>query len=153
MKIKILVVLLLVVIACLLWLTITLSWELSSQGSTTPKTKTEAYMHTVFRNINSYAKEHNDIPKSLADLPEDKNRPNRTIDSWGNPLIYQIDNENNIIVLKSYGEDGVVGGSCENADFYISYYYMKEDGSFWAGDERWLFDAKIKQYSISIEKQ
>ncbi|MGC4004471.1 MAG: type II secretion system protein GspG [Pirellulales bacterium] len=55
------------------------------------------------------------LPASPDELPNESNRDCSLDDGWGRPLIW---NSNGIdtISLKSYGKDGLPGGTGENAD-------------------------------------
>ena len=50
----------------------------------------------------------------LSSLPKELNKDNSIMDGWGNPIEMHVDGSS--ITLKSYGEDGRLGGSGRSAD-------------------------------------
>lgn len=55
----------------------------------------------------------------LSSLPKDLNKDNSIMDGWGNPIEMHVDGSS--ITLKSYGEDGRLGGADRSADIEYSF--------------------------------
>jgi Type II secretion system (T2SS), protein G len=88
-----------------------------------------------------YAHQNNRLPVDLAAIPELPGYDNSTSDAWGRPLHYEI-NENNTVTLKSYGQDGLPGGSGQNADIVLSFATHRPDGGWSDQLVNWLEELK-----------
>ncbi len=80
-----------------------------------PRSLTVTRMHVVKRRVLQYAHSHNELPKSLSQLPKMQGYDNSVQDSWNHELVYEVDSVGNV-TLKSYGKDGISGGNGDNAD-------------------------------------
>lgn len=108
----------------------------------TPHDRTFGAMLVTFERIGRYAKHHGHLPGSLAELPEPERGESREIDAWGRALHYEVD-KNGIVSLTSFGRDGTPGGILWNADFTMSYYSKRPDGSLWAGEDAWIIYGRV----------
>lgn len=70
--------------------------------------------------IEMYYRRNKQLPADLSALPVGENDANGTIDSWNRPLRYTIDSDD-AFTLSSLGEDGVPGGTGDNADVIRKY--------------------------------
>ena len=107
------------------------------RGAITPT----AIGETHYR-IYIFASKNQRLPTDLLELNERPGYANRTTDLWGRELIYQVD-INGIITLGSYGQDGKLGGSGEDADILRRYRSKDESGRFIAGDDLWVATGEI----------
>jgi hypothetical protein len=70
--------------------------------------------------VERYRQKAGALPADLADLDIVKNQEisvnekGQPKDAWGNPFAYQIDGENYVVI--SYGQDGMPGGTGDDAD-------------------------------------
>ena len=92
--------------------------------------------------IHIFAATHGRLPAGLDELKERNGYVNRTDDLWGRKLIYEIDAQG-IITLGSYGRDGTIGGSGEDADILHRYRSLDESGQFIADDNLWVIHGEI----------
>jgi hypothetical protein len=101
-------------------------------------------MSATFTRIGMYAKLHGSLPSSLEGLPEYDGPFNERepIDGWNRPLQYRVDGDG-VITLTSFGKDGKPGGWGFNADYSMSYYSRRKDGSLWAGQEAWVVNGRV----------
>ena len=92
--------------------------KVSSVGS--PESVTSASMHMIKRRILKYVNIYNVIPGGLSDLPTIGGFSNRIKDGWGREIILKIDYDDlaygDLVLLISYGKDGVEGGGGDDAD-------------------------------------
>jgi hypothetical protein len=109
----------------------------------TPEEMTRTSIIETFVRIDLYAKQNRCPPPSLDVLPRREGYVNRTIDGWNRPLQYHIGTDG-LITLVSFGRDGKIGGSGEDADISQSYYSRRKDGTLWVGAELWIAEAQVK---------
>src|SRR5260370_849109 len=92
----------------------------------TPRDETFGAMLATFQRIGRYARDHGQLPASLAELPKPERHEQREFDPWGRVLHYEVD-RNGIVSLTSFGRDGKPGGRLWNADFTMRYYSRRPD--------------------------
>src|ERR1700683_5505133 len=78
-----------------------------------------AMMETAVR-IAMYYQQNKHLSPDLSVLPVREDHLNRTTDGWNRPLRYTIDS-GDTFTLSSLGEDGVPGGTGDNADVICKY--------------------------------
>lgn len=100
-----------------------------------------AISETHYR-IYLYAAENNRLPNDLSELAERVGYTNRTDDLWGRELIYRV-HDDGVITLGSYGRDGKIGGSGDDADIIRRYRSLDATGEFIAGDDLWVATGEI----------
>jgi Type II secretion system (T2SS), protein G len=110
-----------------------------------PEETTRCNMIDTFARIREYMVKHRDYPKDLSGLPSVDDHSDETIDGWGRPLIYSVD-QSGVISLKSLGRDGKSGGK-KKADVDIRRRYLTKnrDGTLNVDDEYWLVTKAIDQ--------
>ena len=59
------------------------------------------------------------LPSSLLDLPKVEGKDNSTKDGWGREMLYLTNG--NVVLLRSYGCDGKVGGVGKDTDLEIKF--------------------------------
>jgi hypothetical protein len=82
--------------------------------------------------ILDYAHEHGRLPTELSTLPPLALKPEADHyleDAWHRKLIYEVDSSG-IVTLKSFGKDGVPGGTDEDADILVKFPSRHSDGSW-----------------------
>ena len=107
-----------------------------------PIAKTPLAISETRYRIYLFAKLNGELPKRLVELPERSGYANTTVDFWGRELIYKID-KTGTMTLGSYGRDGKIGGTGEDADILHRYKSRDETGRFIAGDEMWVVEGGI----------
>ncbi|HSY43112.1 MAG TPA: type II secretion system protein GspG [Candidatus Acidoferrum sp.] len=96
-------------------------WSISYFESTaTQQEMTTTAMVVDEERIFSYIREHRNLPQSLSELPQPDGKIDGTIDGWGRPITYKVE-ENDIVTLVSFGADGKPGGSGDAADIHLSF--------------------------------
>jgi hypothetical protein len=106
-----------------------------------PVNMTHTAIDETFARINIYARTDGAVPTSLDALP--KGYVIRTVDGWGRPLQYRVQ-QDGIITVTSYGRDGVPGGIDDDADISVSYRTRYSDGNLWVGADRWIVEARVR---------
>ena len=110
---------------------------------TAPKeAATRTTMWVVKRRILLYARQNNQLPVDLAVIPVLPAYDDSISDAWGRPLHYQINENNTVVTLKSYGQDGLQGGSGQNADIVLSFATHRPDGGWSDQLVNWLEEPK-----------
>jgi hypothetical protein len=107
-----------------------------------PRDMTITAVVETFVRINLYAQTNRSIPLSLDVLPKREGYANRTVDGWGQPLLYTV-GADGVITLTSFGADGKPGGEGLDADISESYRCRRADGSLWVGSSMWIVEAKL----------
>jgi hypothetical protein len=69
--------------------------------------------------VQMYVQQNGRLPNDLSVIPTRDGYANRVTDGWNRPLLYSV--EGNIFHLKSFGRDGVTGGTGDDADIVESY--------------------------------
>ena len=77
-------------------------------------------MHSLMYRAAIYLEVHDSIPENLSELPKRKNKDNGIRDFWFRK-IKLIEQKDGLIVLRSYGRNGKVGGKGGNADITLSF--------------------------------
>jgi hypothetical protein len=85
-----------------------------------PRGVTWSRMWLTKRRILQYALSHNQLPRSLSDLPIMPGYDNSVDDEWGRPITYEV-SPSGVVTLTSLGRDGKVGGSGEDADMIATF--------------------------------
>lgn len=80
-----------------------------------PRSLTATRMHVTKSRILHYGHLHNRLPATLAELQEQPGRDNDTVDAWGRPLDFSVD-ESGAVTLRSLGADRLPGGEGDNRD-------------------------------------
>lgn len=109
-----------------------------------PAALTESALTETLVRIDMFAASHGRVPSSLGELADRHGFANRTVDGWGNPLLYAVDEEG-VLTLVSLGSDGVPGGERLAADVERRLLTLREDGSLWAGSATWTIDAVVRE--------
>lgn len=81
--------------------------------------ETNSSMGETFTRIRFFLKETGRLPANLRELPLREGFVNSIVDGWGRELIYTIESDGSVS-LKSYGQDGKIGGTGDNADIVRS---------------------------------
>ena len=105
-----------------------------------PRSLTATRMHMVKRRILRYAREHNRLPPDLSVLPQIEGYDNSIHDAWGNTLIYEVDAEG-MVTLKSFGKDGIAGGTGNDKDIVRSFPSRDSKGQWSDELVDWTFDS------------
>ena len=83
--------------------------------------------------IFEYAHAHGRLPSDLSALPKLALKPEADHsyfeDAWHRNLIYEVD-QSGTVTLKSFGRDGVPGGSGDDADIILKFPSRRKDGSW-----------------------
>jgi general secretion pathway protein G len=79
-----------------------------------PADLTRTTMTVLESRIGQYVERNGRLPGSLSELPEDTKRISAITDGWGRPIYYSTNNGK--VTLMSYGKDGRLGGTGEDAD-------------------------------------
>lgn len=134
-----------VLILFLLYLSVFLLWsyEISDHGTDDPVLLTIERIDSYISSINKFAKHSAIVPNSLEELPRKNYLSYMSEDGWGRKLRYSVDTDKHTLTVFSLGKDGAAGGTGEDSDIYVSYYYQKPNGEFWANSETWEKDAKV----------
>jgi hypothetical protein len=77
-------------------------------------------MYSLMYRAAIYLEVHDSIPENLSELPKRKNKGNGIRDGWLRK-IKLIKQKDGLIVLRSYGRNGKVGGTGGNADITFSF--------------------------------
>ena len=80
-----------------------------------PRSETYGRMFITKRRIIQYARQHNQLPPTLAVLPAMAGYGNETTDVWKRPLDYGFDSSG-IVTLQSLGADKRPGGDGDKRD-------------------------------------
>ena len=83
-----------------------------------PRAYTHSGMLLTSRRILRYAHSHNQLPRTLSDLPVMDGYDNSFGDEWGRIYIYEVLPSGDVR-LTSLGRDGKVGGSGKDADMVL----------------------------------
>jgi hypothetical protein len=102
----------------------------SSQSK--PENYTSTCIYVLKRRILLYAKENNQLPKTLDELPLHDGFVNRTTDVWDNEIMMK--NEGTTVSLISYGKDKKLGGVGDNRDV-IGIFDTKTPFGAWANED------------------
>jgi hypothetical protein len=81
----------------------------------TPQDITVTAMGEMSVRAEMYYASFKKLPQRVSDLPVREGHMNFTVDGWERPLLYEASEDK--IMLRSYGADGVAGGSGKNADY------------------------------------
>jgi len=100
-----------------------------------PLAITRTAITEAFARIHLYAQLSNKIPESLDILPKREGYANCTTDGWKRNLQYSVDSDG-IISLKSFGKDGLPGGSVDDADVEVRYHTRDTEGRSIIADPR-----------------
>ncbi|MEM9566776.1 MAG: type II secretion system protein GspG [Cyanobacteria bacterium P01_E01_bin.34] len=75
-------------------------------------------------------------------------------DAWGNPIRYKV-SDGGLLLLGSYGADGVPGGTGRHQDILWIYKTHNSDGQLVAGGELWMVCLEVQgpSRSISLDAQ
>jgi hypothetical protein len=121
------------------------SYETYDNGIDDPTYKTNIRIKSYIFSINDYAKKNMSVPRNIEEIPREKyvHYQYMSRDAWGNTLRYSVDTQKHILTVFSFGRDGVAGGTGEDSDIYVSYFYQKPNGEFWANSETWEKDARV----------
>lgn len=69
--------------------------------------------------ICNFFKQNGVLPNSLLNLPRVEKKDNSTKDGWGREMLYLTNG--NVVLLRSYGSDGKVGGVGKEADLEMEF--------------------------------
>ena len=94
-----------------------------------PESLTYGSMHMIKRRILKFAYTHNQLPKTLDELPVIPEYSDRLTDAWAERILYRI-NDDGSITLTSYGKDGRPGGEGTNADM-VGVFMSKTPNGRW----------------------
>ena len=96
-------------------------------------------MVVVRERIMRFATLHNRLPFSLAETEPITGKVDSLNDAWRHPLLYSYDT-NEVVTLRSLGEDDRVGGSGEDRDMTGIFAARGATGQ-WAGESwEWVKD-------------
>lgn len=98
-----------------------------------PRNLTVTRMWVTKRRIIQFAQRENRLPSDLSELPPMPGYDTETRDAWGRPFIYKSLPDGRVI-LESYGKDGLIGGTGDNADL-IGIFESKNPQGDWVKDE------------------
>ena len=84
-------------------------------GTVPPRSLTSGRMFLTKRRIIQFARQHNKLPSTLAELPAMPGYDTETNDAWKRPLDYSFD-DSGIVTLRSLGADKRPGGDGDNRD-------------------------------------
>lgn len=85
-----------------------------------PNSRTKTTIFAVKRRILRYAHTHNHLPADLSVLPVLEGKGNSVLDGWGQPIVYEVDLQENV-TLMSFGKDRASGGVNENTDTFCTF--------------------------------
>ncbi len=85
-----------------------------------PRSLTATRMWVVKRRILRYAHSHNQLPRSLSDLPIMQGFVNDIRDEWGRVIAYAV-SPSGLVTLTSLGRDGKSGGTGKDADMVATF--------------------------------
>ena len=119
----------------------------------TPDSSTTTTMYYMKRQILHYAKEHNKLPTSVAELPALEGFNNRNTDGWGHVINMQI--KDTEVTLTSFGKDNKAGGFKANLDL-VAIFNAKTETGAWAdeneeGYQTWIQLPKIRWDKAEFE--
>ena len=80
-----------------------------------PQSMTCTALAETSMRVRLFYESHKKLPQKISDLPVRGGYMNSTVDGWNHALLFEA--SENEIVLRSYGADGVAGGSGANADY------------------------------------
>jgi type II secretory pathway pseudopilin PulG len=123
----------LIVILSLLALSVLLHFILP-RSKITPTQVTRHRMEFLQSRILEYARTQGELPADLSALARLPVKPEyehwkKPEDCWRRKIIYEVDASGRI-TLKSFGKDGVPGGSGRNADIVLSFPSRRPDGTW-----------------------
>lgn len=85
-----------------------------------PRSRTVTNMWVLKRRVLRFAHAHNELPESLTVLPVMDSYNNIVKDGWRRDIIFEV-STSGIVTFRSFGRDGVTGGSGEDADIVRSF--------------------------------
>jgi hypothetical protein len=85
-----------------------------------PRPMTATRMHVLKRRVLQFAQSHGELPKTLAVLPTMERDDSSIQDGWKRDIIFEVSNSG-VVSFRSFGRDGVTGGSSEKADIVRSF--------------------------------
>jgi len=85
-----------------------------------PRVLTATRMWVVKRRILQYAHSHNQLPRSLSELPIMQGYDNDVEDEWGRMITYEV-SPSGLVTLTSLGRDGKRGGTGKDADMVATF--------------------------------
>ena len=85
-----------------------------------PRAMTATRMHGLKRRVLQYAQSHSELPKSLATLPTLGGYDSSVQDGWKKAIIFEV-SVSGVVSFRSFGRDGVVGGSGDDSDIVRSF--------------------------------
>ena len=123
----------LIVILSLLALSVLLNFIIP-RSKITPTQVTRHRMEFLQSRILEYARTQGELPADLSALARLPVKPEyehwrKPEDCWRRKIIYEVDASGRI-TLKSFGKDGVPGGSGRNADIVLSFPSRRPDGTW-----------------------
>ena len=123
----------LIVILSLLALSVIINF-IVPRSKITPTQVTRHRMDFLRGRILEYARTQGELPADLSALARLPVKPEyehwrKPEDCWRRKIIYEVDASGRI-TLKSFGKDGVPGGSGRNADIVLSFPSRRPDGTW-----------------------
>ena len=100
-------------------------------------------METMKQRILHYARTHNELPKTAADLPLLTSRDNTVQDGWGRDIRFEIAT-NGIVTLTSLGRDGRPGGTGDDADITRAFPAHNPQGGWSEETVAWSAESLVK---------
>jgi hypothetical protein len=95
-------------------------WALDDLVRIPPRGLTATRMWGIKRRILEFAVSHNQLPRSLDNLPIMQGYDNSISDEWGRPITYKF-SPLGLVTLTSLGRDGKVGGFGIDADMVATF--------------------------------
>jgi hypothetical protein len=104
-----------------------------------PRNLTATRMQVLKRRVLQYVQAHGELPSSLAALQKMEGYDNNIQDGWKKEITYEV-STSGIVTFRSFGRDGVAGGSGEDADIVGSFPSHDKQGKWSDESVSWSED-------------
>ncbi len=90
-----------------------------ADASIPPEDMTRSTQMFLEVRIREYFEKKRVLPRSLRELPRIERKDNSTKDGWGREMQYLTNG--NVVLLRSYGRDGKIGGKGKDVDAELTF--------------------------------